>query len=253
METRGDATTELEWVKFGGIAPDCRVDTYMYQSPGARTNHVYRSNVGGVQARTPEQPKQARPVGSSESSQRQGLFIEFMINKQLFMFLINTGLSQSCVSDTIINRIGESRKLVLQRATRTVHQADDSPLVTRGKAMAEMQLTLLVFMIEVMVANLRKKKINFQMQTQFVLHCCKLELHTLWETIPCSDYHGQPFFCRIVASETRLVLVGHKAILKGRVAAAIQQWPTPKTIKEVRSFIPLVPYIGESWKGCPNC
>ena len=207
--------------RVGHIWRNCPQAQYAEQIPASNQREqepaTLRSDVGGVQQ---EQPEQARLVGSPDSK-RQGLYIESKINGQPIKFLIDTGSSQSYVSTTIFDKIEELRKPVLQRVTHTVHQADGSPLETRGKTMAEIQMGNLLIVIEVTIANLSNEGIiglDFLIHSQSVLDCRRLELQTPWETIPCRDYKGQPFCCMIVASETSVVPAGHEAILKGTVA-----------------------------------
>ena len=77
-------------------------------------------------------------VGSSQDAQRQGLYVEGKVNGHAVTFLVDTGSSHTLISESVFDRITESRKPPLRRIEDKVCQADGSPLSIRGRTTMEL-------------------------------------------------------------------------------------------------------------------
>ena len=78
-----------------------------------------------------EEEEQTR-VGSSQDPNRKGLFLEGKINGQPLKLLIDTGATNTLISDKVFDQIEDNRRPELLPVTSVVLQADGTPLRTRG-------------------------------------------------------------------------------------------------------------------------
>ena len=159
-------------------------------------------------------------VGSSQDFNRKGLFLEGKINGQPLKLLIDTGATNTLISDKVFDQIEDNRRPELLPVTSVVLQADGTPLRTRGTSRLEVQIGDSLVTTMVTVASLKNEGIlglDFLVQINAVLDCQKMELRTEWGIIPCLDSEGESFCRRIVAGKEYSIPPGHEIVLADRV------------------------------------
>ena len=192
-----------------------------------------------------EEEEQTR-VGSSQDPNRKGLFLEGKINGQPLKLLIDTGATNTLISDKVFDQIEDNRRPELLPVTSVVLQADGTPLRTRGTSRLEVQIGDSLVTTMVTVASLKNEGIlglDFLVQINAVLDCQKMELRTEWGIIPCLDSEGESFCRRIVAGKEYSIPPGHEIVLADRV--------TGKKVALCEGLVESPVNPTESWKKGP--
>ena len=153
-----------------------------------------------------------------------GLFVPVCIHGEEYLFLVDTGASDTYISRRVYRNFEEDNRPQLQSQNSKAQLADGSSLHLYGVATLDLIIGPMKRSSTVLVADISSDGIlGLDNLTKMgaKLDLTNFQLTTTFGNIQCVSQNGEKLFCRISASETTTIPAGHEAIILGTTKGRI--------------------------------
>ena len=157
----------------------------------------------------------------SRACVQSGLYVEVEIRGVKTMLLVDTGATDTILSNTVYYRIPNEKKPELTRYGANVSNADGSRMETMGSSCLELKVGRTVCSIRVIFGNTGSAEgilgMDFLIATHAKIDLQQLQLDLNGDKIKCSDKLGHGLCFRVVVEETTKIPPGHEALVPGLI------------------------------------
>lgn len=157
----------------------------------------------------------------SRACVQSGLYVEVEIRGIKTMLLVDTGATDTILSNTVYYRIPNEKKPELTRYGTNVCNADGSRMETMGSSCLELKVGRTVCSIRVIFGNTGSAEgilgMDFLIATHAKIDLQQLQLDLNGDKIKCSDKLGHGLCFRVVVEETTKIPPGHEALVPGLI------------------------------------